>query len=351
VRESVFNALANGKSTYRPGVAGGLQGQPEAMAGREDMVPTHAPGACKPLPGDPLTLITAEARKTNMVIINESHASPRQRYFIGELLRVLRREGYDTYAAETFSHQELNHPGVLGSDGWYSNEPMFGRTLRIAKDLGYRLVPYEQTATQIRAARSASQKESAMNRREASQVENLMSAIFSARPDAKVLIHVGVAHVTERRADEAGGTIFMAERLKSATGRDPLTISQDGCSASTGNSELARARRFAGALSEISPVDFTVGHPPLVLRDGRPEWRQLAGDRPVTVPGNFLQLREEVILEARLRGTPLTEVPVDRLFLRPGEQLPLLLPPGAYRVDGFTRAGRIEGDPALLEVK
>jgi len=352
MRESVFKALAGGRSTYTPGVGGGLQGQLEAMVGREDIVPARAAGACEPLTGDPLALIADEARKTNIVIINESHASPRHRHFIGELLPVLRREGYDTYATETLAHQELNHPGVLGSDGWYSNEPIFARTLRTAKALGYRLVPYEETPEQVRAAAAKISRETVMNRRDASQVENLMSAIFTTRPDAKVLIHVGVAHVTERRRPGDAGTVFMAERLKSATGRDPLTISQDACPASGSKSELARARRLAdGALGEIPGVDFTVGHPALALRDGRPEWRQLAGDKPAAVPGAFLGSREEVIVEARPQGTPLTEVPIDRLFLRPGERLPLLLPPGKYRVDGFTRAGRIGGDPVLLEVK
>ncbi len=353
VRESVFKALAGGKSTYRPGAAGGLQGQPEAMAGREDLVPTRAAGACEPLNGDPLTLIADEARKTNIVIVNESHASPRQRHFIGELLRVLRREGYDTYAAETFAHQELNHPGVLGSDGWYSNEPIFGRTVRIAKELGYHLLPYEETAAQVRAAGAANPRETVANRREASQVANLMAATFAQRPDAKVVIHVGSGHVSERRRPgDANGTVAMAERLKTATGKDPLTISQDGCSASGKSSELARSRRTAdGALTEIHTVDFTVGHPPMVLRDGRPEWRQLAGDRPIAVPGAFLESREEVIVEARPQGTPLAEVPVDRLFLRPGEHLPLLLPPGRYRIDGFNQAGRIDGDPVVVELK
>ena len=43
------------------------------------------------------------------------------------------------------------------------------------------------------------------------------------------------------------------------------------------------------------------------------------------------------IVEARLADEPDEAVPVDRLLVRPGETLPMLLAPGRYRVESWTR--------------
>jgi hypothetical protein len=351
VRAQVFRSFprdAPGPSNF--------EGQAEAFVGREEFyigrVSKSLP-ICIPMQADPVKLIAQRARRTNIVIINEHHSSPLDRQFIAQILRVLRHQGYTLYAAETFTpYESLRHDEVLGFDGWYSNEPTFARAVRLAKSLGYKLIAYEQTQTQKAAGLDGSlnSKESA-SAREQSQTDNLMHAIFTENPNAKVVIHVGHGHVRERVDPTKAEYAAMAQRLKAATGRDPLTISQTGCRSPTGSDVIAESYETGVQGQKEFSVDLYVGHPSPIFQDGRPAWRRVAGEKAAAVPAVFLNLTERVILEARPVGTALGAVPSDRLLLYPGERLPLLLTPGHYRVDGFVEAGRMDYPPVILNVK
>lgn len=349
VRHWVFDAMAPANTAARER----LRGQVEAMAGREDLQPARRdPAPCTALPDDPLDLIAREAQKTSIVIIGESHSEPRDRQFVGQVLQVLRHQGFDVYAAETFTGEHLDLPYVSGGDGWYSNEPIFGRTVSTARRHGYRLVAYEQTSEQEKARAAAEPEESSINRREWNQARNLMDRIFTKAPDSRVVIHVGGQHVDERRPPGSRTTDqWMAERLKVATGIDPLTIKLTTCASPASRTVASRIQPGA-ATTDLSPVDLYIGRPKLTFRDGRPEWRQAAGDRLLEMPRAFVGLAEPIMVEAR-SGTgdeALPSVPVDRVLLLPGEDLPMLLPPGRYRLDAFTRRGRLPLDAVMVEI-
>ncbi|MET0281206.1 MAG: hypothetical protein ABW278_08780 [Steroidobacteraceae bacterium] len=348
VRSWILSNLSEGKTT----ATGGMVGQPESMAGREDLTFNAGAGSeCIALGKEPLSHIVRQASATNIVIINEAHHAPQHRQFVGDLLEALSKQGFNIYAAETFGADSLDHPGVLATDGWYSNEPIFARTVRRAKALGYRLVAYEMTAQQDQPS-SVVGGENGQNRRERFQAENLMAKVFSEQPDAKVVIHVGGSHVYELSAGtRPEGVTWMAERLKAATGRDPLTISQSICTAGGSATVVATQRRGAGGqLLGQGGVDLLVGHPRLTFQDGRPIWRILIGDKPVPVPEGLLGGGEPVIAEARPAAASLGEVPTDRVLLFAGERRPLMLPPGRFRLDGFTAAGRVDAGPFHVEV-
>ena len=363
LRDYVFQNMLTEKPDAN--VPSKTDGQAEAFVGREDLYAIRGTGAlpdCVPLNADPVQLIARRASQTSIVIINEHHASPMDRDFVGRVLTALRTEGYSIYAAETFSqYNNVDHVDALGFDGWYSNEPIFGRTIRLAKTLGYSLVPYEQKRDQMEeAAKEAAGPESVIARRkqiarrEQSQTDNLMASIFKSRPDAKVVIHVGHSHVRERAAPSSvdDGNVWMAQRLKEATGRDPLTISQVDCRSPTARVVIGKARLAQSGEGEIgSPVDLYVGHPRPEFQDGRPAWRQSIGDRVIEVPAAFRSREERVIIEARPEGAGLGVIPVDRLLLFPGENLPLLLPLGRYRIDGFVEKARIESTPVVVDVE
>ncbi len=355
LRDLVFRYVVAAKPGQYP--AGKIAGQVASAAGRDDLVASAMAEdrrTCVAMEGDPVLRIVARARATNIVIINESHGAPLERHFVGRVLRALVAEGYSIYAAEAFtSGEDLAGNDVLGNYGWYSNEPIFGRTVRLAKSLGYKLLAYEQTPDQDRVSAAAQPQASQINRREASQTENLMAAIFRDEPDTKVVIHVGDAHAWERRAPwSKSDSVWMAERLKMATGRDPLTISQIDCQSQTAASVVAETRLDLDGKAEVgSPVDLYVGHPSLAFRDGRPAWRQEAGDIPTAVPRQFLNMTERVIVEARPESASLGVVPTDRILMFPADKLPLMLPSGRYRVDGFVAAGRIETPSVMLEAR
>jgi hypothetical protein len=331
-------------------------GQPAAMAGREDLLgATSRPPRCVPLPGDPVQRIAEAAKSTNIVIINENHARPRHRAFIGEVLKALRAEGYSIYAAETFTSSpdyDNKHAGVWSTDGYYTNEPMFGRTVRTAKSLGYRLLAYEQNDANGSYPEGKSEREQIAFREQA-QTDNLMTAIFRDHPDAKVIIHVGFSHAMEEPIPLQGQPMpWMAARLKAATGRDPLTISETKCASPNDSIVAATDMTDLAADAPREPVDLLIGYPsPTTFTHGRPDWRRALGDVETPTPKKFLGRTKAVIVEARPAGASLAIVPTDRILERPGESLPLLLPPGHYRIDGFTIAGRIAGDPVNVTVR
>lgn len=348
LRPMIFDALKTDPSEDK----GGMLRQMYSLAGREDLAAKQKPPSCVALPDDPVAAIVARARDTNIVIINEDHASPFDRHFVGRVLTALKAEGYAVYAAETFMPgRDLAEGEVMSDDGFYVNEPIYARTVQLAKTLGYKLVAYESVREQDEEIQQANPDLSQINRREMAQVENLMNAIFNEQPDAKVLIHVGHAHVWERgRPESKGSEVWMAERLKARTGRDPLTIDQTWCASTSGASVGAVSLTKAdGTIAPVQMVDLFVGHAPLEFRDGRVAWRQELGERIVAMPGELAGKQEHVIVEARPEGAAPDVVPTDRILQRPGETIPLLLPPGRYRVEGFTAAGMIEGVAPVVE--
>lgn len=321
--------------------------QMAGMVGREDLIvakkgETLGLKACPPLPGDPVAEIARRARETNIVIINEAHTSPRDRQFIGKVLLALRPLGYTTYAAETLNNNyPIDHPPLLINDGFYSSEPIFGRMIMEAKRLGYRLVSYEMTEAQGMAEENSLPLQDRLNRRDAAQTANLVAAIFKDHPDEKVIIHVGYGHVQER-GNNAGANM-MAQRLAKATGRDPLTISQTSCLSGSGVTAIVQG--------STTDVDIEVGHPPLKMMDGRPEWRQAMGDIKTPIPPGLLPTTEPLLIEARPLDAPVDTVAIDRVLLRPGEALPLLLPPGRYRLDVTTASGDVARAPTVVSVR
>lgn len=159
--------------------------------------------------GDPIARLVEKARKTSIVIINEDHGSPLHRQFVGKVLEALRPEGYAIYAAEAFA----NVPGPQDVEsmialGFYTQDPVFARTVRKADALGYELVAYEIRRDQWNEADRRS--DNAVPIREQAQADNLMAAIFRDRPDARVVIHVGGDHLFE--GPDESGREWMAAR-------------------------------------------------------------------------------------------------------------------------------------------
>ena len=264
-------------------LAGAPNLQTFSQFGREDLIaassddyhPTH----CTPAKDttDPLTAIIQGARKTSIVIINESHERSEHRGFTTALLAPLQAEGYTTLAMEALSNPQpdtppkfyspfLREPGLpylTDEDGFYLGEAAFGRLGRTAKRLGYALVPYE--AHHDPATATLSQTERIAVREEAQA--SALAAWVAAHPGAKLLVHVGYHHAIE--VPTADGLRWMATRLKAKTGIDPLTISQTTCHGGGSTPRLA-------ALPADEPpgtFDLVVDHPTARFVRGRPAWR------------------------------------------------------------------------------
>jgi hypothetical protein len=314
-----------------------------SMFGREDLIAAtsgdYSDTACKPVTPvrDPVSEIVRRARSTSIVIISESHERSDHRGVTTEVARRLRPLGYGTLAMETLTH---NAPGVKADfnppfvrapglpylsddDGFYLSEAGFGRLGRAAKSLGYRLVPYEMIFTGPPAAGLTRAQQIAT--REEAQAATL-AAYVKAHPREKLLVHVGYSHVGEV-ATKAGDR-WMAARLKAKTGIDPLTISQTICHGSADGLRLSQLP----AAQPVGLADLLVDHPAARFVRGRPQWRVAAGDRPAAIPAALMPTTGWRVIEARPAGEPDASVPMDRVAVRSGDAVALMLPPGRYRL-------------------
>lgn len=314
-----------------------------SMFGREDLIADisddYKSTRCAPLgtASDVFTEIEADARNTSIVIVNESHERSDHRGFIAEVARRLRPLGYDTLAIETLSNPVsgtpnkylptfIRQPGLpyfVDEDGFYLSEAGFGRLGRLAKSLGYRFLSYEPNEEIASAQNMKPDERTAV--REEGQARNLASFLRD-HPGAKLLVHVGYSHAAE--ASRISGARLMAARLKEKTGIDPLTISQTTC---RGGGDTLRL----SALPPSEPAgtfDLVVDHPAARFERHRPEWRKLAGDRLVSIPRQLYPATGWRVIEARPVGEPATSVPMDRVAIRHGENVALMLPPGRYNL-------------------
>jgi hypothetical protein len=310
-----------------------------SLFGREDLIapssPSYTPTHCAPLePATPaLAEITRRARQTRIVIINESHERSEHRGFSAQVARALRPLGYDVLALETLSNPPANvptrylpsfrvHPkrGYLADDdGHYLSEAGYGRFGRAAKALGYTLFAYEDVREPSPSATPAEQ----IATREEAQAA-VLAAFVATHPRARLLVHVGYSHAAE--VPQAEGARWMAARLKQKTGIDPLTISQTTCRGGGATTRLA----VLPAGQPAGSFDLIVDHPSARFVQSRPEWRQAAGDQIVAIPRALRPVHGWRVIEARPVGEPDLSVPMDRVAIRPGEDIALLLPPGRY---------------------
>jgi hypothetical protein len=334
-----LTALA-GIDPSQPSIAG-QNAQTLSMFGRDDLIADaskdYRPTGCPPANphARPEAEILKRARDTSIVIINESHERSEHRDLTARLLPGLRHMGYSVLAMEALSNPAPDTPTALqpsfvrepglpyleDTDGYYLGEAGFGRLARTAKSLGYTFLPYEERAEGDPGASQAEQ----IALREAWQADAL-AAWVAANPRGKLIVHVGYRHAAE--APLPDGSRWMASRLKAKTGIDPLTISQTTCRGGGATSRLA----MPPATEPAGVFDLIVDHPAPRFVRGRPRWRLASGDVPVTIPDSARPRRGWRVVEARPDGEPDASIPMDRVAIRPGEDVALMLPPGRYRL-------------------
>ena len=142
----------------------------------------------------------------------------------------------------------------------------------------------------------------------------------------------------------------MIARLKEMTGLDPITIDQTGC-------RLLEGDWTSGATVDFEPGGAAAveGHPPgtfdLQIRyvsetyepASRASWLGRLGRKPIDAPQALRSTQEAaVIIEARPAGEPADAAPFDRLYLGPGESLPLMLAPDDYAIATVGGADTVE---------
>jgi hypothetical protein len=230
------------------------------------------------------------ATNYRVIMLNEAYNKPVHRAFAYSLLDILYNRGYRYLAMEMLNplpDQELTK--LTYKTGHFATEPVAGEMIRLALELGYKLVAYEDPQA---GKHSPTERDSI-------QAVNI-ARIFKQDPEAKVFVYAGYGHIAEKTTTP--DFIPMGMAFKRMTGIDPLTIDQTDM---TEESNFSFGKAFYNAYLEKFPIttpsiplnndepvnvtgttlyDLTVIHPKTGYYYARPTWLALSNRRqPVSI--------------------------------------------------------------------
>lgn len=315
-----------------------------------------------------LDAIAELASDRQAIFFNENHSIPLTRTLTVQLLTKLRSEGFDTFASETLydTDTDLQKRGYpVDETGFYTEEPIYAEMVRTALKLGYTIVAYEAISDAIGDAR------------EREQARNLYNDVFKKRPNARLVVNAGFAHIQESGVYLGGQS--MAQHFKRLSNIDPLTIEQTFLVPH--EKEQDNHPIYNEVIQALHPAV------PIVFRDGsgkpwslkakgydvsvvfpserwlraRPTWLDLGGLRvPYRVNGTLCDSHYPCLVEARSVDEGDDAIPSDRLVLDPDGPLAttrdlllfstdatpsgdLYLRPGKYRVIARNPGNQVVG--------
>jgi len=317
-----------------------------------------------------LSYLPQLAKNYRAVFLNEAHNVPLTRSLTVQLLKALRAEGFNYFAAETLyrSDSGLQKRGYpTAASGFYMREPVYAEMVRTALKLGYKVIPYEADDDHTGDAR------------EAQQAQNIYD-VLKSDPTARIVVNGGYAHI--QKSGKFLGAQSMAEHFQKLSGIEPLSIEQTML---ISHGESYMDHPYYGAIAQSLPAkqpvvfvnsagkpwslrpgyDVSVIFPMTRLRHGRPTWLALGDLRvPYSVDGNLCQDQYPCLIEARYANEGDDAIPADRLVLdtiplmmignvgvtTSNSDLPvgeLYLRPGRYRLNVTDKNGRVLGDGSI----
>ncbi|OYU96998.1 MAG: hypothetical protein CFE21_01540 [Bacteroidetes bacterium B1(2017)] len=239
--------------------------------------------------------ILEEAKKTQILIINEAHHVGLHRVYLASLLEDLHKIGYTYIGLEALSYEDtlLNqrkYP-VLKS-GFYTKEPCFGNLIREGIELGYTIFPYEQVYSDSIQKNFGREKAEAVN----------VKKILDQNPKAKLILYCGYDHVAEDTLKNFMG-LPMAGQLKKLTGINPFTIDQTALTeykiVGSRYRQLMNEKKdvlfvdsnstYFNKASFPKAIDCNVYHPSSECINGRPTWLRRKNTK-------FIMLQEKVTI-------------------------------------------------------
>ena len=264
------------------------------------------------------------AKDQKAVFFNENHSYPLTRGLTVQMLAALRKEGFDTFAAETLNQPDMpdlqKRGYAIHATGFYTEEPVYAEMVREALKLGYRVVAYEALSDATGDAR------------EEEQARNLKRDVYTDHPDARLVVNAGYAHIQEHGKYLNGAA--MAQHFERITDIDPLTIEQTML---IPHDKLASDHPYyRDAMHKLAPkqaivfinqkgepwslkakaYDVSVFFPEEIMQHGRPTWLSLGGMRePTEVSGRMCDNHYPCLVEARYEGYPDEAIPADRVLI------------------------------------
>jgi hypothetical protein len=239
---------------------------------------------------DAKRFISFIAPNYSVIMLNEAYNKPLHRAFAYSLLDDLYKRGFRYLAMEMLNpkpDQELTK--LTYKTGHFATEPVAGEMIRLALELGYKLVAYEDPKA----------NEHTPTERDSIQALHI-AQILKQDPEAKIFVYAGYGHIAEKNTSP--DFIPMGMAFKKLTGIDPLTIDQtDMCE----ESNFSYGKAFYNAYLDKFPItspsiplendepvnvtgttlyDLTVIHPKTTYNYSRPIWLGLSNRRqPVSI--------------------------------------------------------------------
>ncbi len=281
---------------------------------------------------DLVSKVAAMSRTTQVVILQELHAVVQHRLLLQRLLPALYDSGYRYLAVEDFealpaaSARSPRRPSGFHS----SREPVYGDAISTALALGYTLISYEAKFPPPAEVEPAHVQQW----RDFQQAKNIRKRILMKNPQARVLVFAGTNHGQEK---VTGGYTPMGLRLRQETGIDPLSIDQTICRLDKRSAAAMGAINDTGARESGYDLRVALRRPRFVAR--RPDWLRSLGRVDVELRDEFRVKSQPLVVEARALEESDGAPPIDRVYLADGETLPLLLPPGRFRVTVHSNRG------------
>ena len=227
--------------------------------------------------------ILSKAKAHRVVMINEAHNKPQHRAFTASLLEDLYQQGFRYLAMEMlYNYKRTAVTRLNALTGHYTAEPVAGELVRKALELGYTLVPYEDTVSNH-----------TVKQREYAQAENLYNFLKMKDTTAKMLVHAGYGHIEKGSDNDAW--IPMAAYFTLISGINPFTIDQTHMTENSVTAYEAAVydswikkhpiNTASVALIDNQPLDLFdthlydihIIHPPTTYRNGRPAWMAMNG--------------------------------------------------------------------------
>jgi len=312
--------------------------------GRNDLVDPEAdadpPNGCPHQWVEPIEMIARAAKTSRIVMIESERHAPAQTAFLEDLVTRLAADGFSTYADDglTLGPGGAAHPDVLlVSEGLVTRDPALGRLIREVKRNRLTLIDagvWWASANELASLSPAAQ----LSRRQSALAVQINRRTFARDPSARVIIH------TERASGPAAAESFKAQ-LVELTGHVPLMVALRDCLPSY--SEPAYMPSHGEGARLAADLAFAIPRPE--VKEGRVTSGRRQGESVVAVPPAFRAKDQPVLVEARREGDPDLAVPDDRLLLFPGDRLPLILQPGEYRIEAWTKNGPLS-EPVPVSV-
>jgi hypothetical protein len=161
---------------------------------------------------DAIHQILKSAETHQIVMINEAHNRSQHRVLTYRLLDGLWKQGFRYFAAEALANKaskQIEKGYITNNVGYYTKEAIFANLILKAKEMGFEIISYDNYKPR---------KLNTIEEREINAAQSIKEKVFDKDPKAKVLIHVGYAHIRE---DE-----WLASKLKAITGLETLTVDQ-----------------------------------------------------------------------------------------------------------------------------